>query len=344
MPRTIASRLLTWYARHGRRLPWRGARDPYRVWVSEIMLQQTQVETVIPYYRRWLKRFPTVRALAAASERAVLQVWEGLGYYSRARNLHRAAQQVVSAHDGRLPATPAGLRALPGIGRYTAAAIASICFKADTAVLDGNVKRVLARVFDFREDVKSPRGEARLWDLAQSLAPAGRAGDYNQAVMDLGALVCTPRAPACAACPLRTVCRARALGAQLERPIARPARAVPRHTFSVAVIWKAGRVLLVRRPSEGLLGGLWAFPAARAAEARPAIRAELGIRISAGAPAQHLTHAFTHQRWTLNVFDCRWLGGALKRGAAARWVRPADLGRYPMGKPDRQISRRLQGG
>jgi A/G-specific adenine glycosylase len=344
MPHSIATRLLKWYAQSGRRLPWRGRRDPYRVWISEIMLQQTQVDTVVPYYRRWLQRFPTVRTLAAASEREVLKLWEGLGYYGRARNLRRAAQRVVAEHHGRLPRTIPELRALPGIGRYTAAAIASLCFGADAAVLDGNVKRVLARTFDFREDVKSSRGEKQLWDLAQSLVPPGRAGDYNQALMDLGATVCRPRAPACQACPLRTVCRARALGVQLARPVARRARAVPHYALGVAVIWKEGRVLITRRPSAGLLGGLWAFPATRAENLRGAVGAELGIRITVGARQQSLTHAFTHQRWTLNVFDCRWQSGALPRGSAARWARPAELARYPMGKPDRQISQRIQAG
>src|SRR6185436_13151456 len=171
----------------------------------EIMLQQTQVETVIPYYHRWCKRFPTVRALAAAPQADVLRLWEGLGYYARARNLHRAAQQIVRERAGKIPRTCEELRLLPGIGRYTAAAIASIAFGVDAAVLDGNVKRVLARAFDFQEDVKSVQGEKKLWALAESLAPKGRAGDYNQAVMDLGATICTPLVPHCRACPVRTV-------------------------------------------------------------------------------------------------------------------------------------------
>ncbi len=341
MSRSIASRLLKWYTQHGRRLPWRATHDPYRVWVSEIMLQQTRVETVIPYYRRWLRRFPSVRALAAATERQVLQLWEGLGYYSRARNLHRAARVVAAEHRGRLPRTLEGLRALPGIGRYTAAAIASICFDADTAVLDGNVKRVLARVFDFREEVQSPRGEKKLWELAQNLAPAGRAGDYNQAIMDLGALVCTPRAPACGECPLRSACRARALGLELERPVRRPARAVPHEVLAVGVVKRDDCVLLTQRPAVGLLGGLWAFPATGGQALARTLREDYGISVRVGAQVQTVKHAFTHRRWTLNVFACHWVRGALA-GGQARWVRLSQLGRYPMSKPDRMIARGIR--
>ncbi|MBM2850845.1 MAG: mutY [Anaerolineales bacterium] len=347
MPRKLATLLLDWYALHKRQLPWRDERDPYRLWISEIMLQQTQVETVIPYYRRWLKHFPTVRALAAAPQAEVLALWEGLGYYARARNLHRAAQRIVGEHGGHLPRTLDGLRALPGIGRYTAAAIASIAFGVDAAVLDGNVKRVLARVFDVREDVKSPRGEKRLWEIAEALAPRGRAGDYNQAIMDLGATICTPRAPKCDVCPLRSPCAARKLGVQLERPVARSRAAIPHHIEVAGVIRKGNRVLIAQRPAHKLLGGLWAFPGGRrarneslAACLRRVVRDEFGITISVGPQAQTLTHAFTHFRITLHVFDCRWRSGGVRR-AAARWVHVGALGRYPMGKTDRQVAKRL---
>lgn len=347
MPRKLSTQLLDWYALHKRCLPWRTERDPYRIWISEIMLQQTQVETVVPYYRRWLKRFPTVRALAAAPQAEILALWEGLGYYARARNLHRAAQKLTREHGGRLPRTLEGLRALPGIGRYTAAAIASIAFGVDAAVLDGNVKRVLARVFDFREDVKSPRGEKRLWEIAEALVPAGRAGDYNQALMDLGATICTPRAPQCDVCPLRSSCAARRLGVQLERPVARARVAIPRHIEVAGVIRKHGHVLIVQRPAQKLLGGLWAFPGGRkagnegfAACLRRVVREEFGITISVGPQAQTLTHAFTHFRITLHVFDCHWRHGRVQ-SASARWVRVGELGRHPMGKIDRQIAKRL---
>jgi A/G-specific adenine glycosylase len=356
MRRKLSTLLLEWYAVHQRRLPWRGARDPYRIWVSEVMLQQTQVETVIPYYRRWLKRFPSVRALAAAPLQTVLALWEGLGYYARVRHLHRAAQKIVAEHGGRLPRTLDGLRALPGVGPYTAAAIAAIAFGVDAAVLDGNVKRVLARVFDFREDVSSPRGEKKLWEIADGLVPPGRAGDYNQALMDLGATVCTPRAPACDRCPLRSLCAARKLGVQLERPVARARAALPRRALSVGVIRKRERVLIVQRPAHKLLGGLWGFPAGEGADPaslRRSARAQFGIEIAVGPPTQTLTHTFTHFRLTQRVFECRWRKGRARlvapadgeaesaRAAAIRWVRVSELERYPMGKADRQIAKRL---
>jgi A/G-specific adenine glycosylase len=359
MPRNLSALLLDWYAAHKRRLPWRGERDPYRVWVSEIMLQQTQVETVIPYYHRWLKRFPTVRTLAAAPLADVLRLWEGLGYYARARHLHRAAQRIVNEHGGRMPRTVEELRALPGVGRYTAAAIASLAFGEDAAVLDGNVKRVLARVFDFRGDVKAAAGEKRLWDIAETLAPPGRAADHNQALMDLGASLCTPRAPQCGECPLRALCAARKLGVQLERPVTRPRAALPHHLEVAGVIRKRDRVLIAQRPANKLLGGLWAFPGGRragreslAACLRRVVRDEFGMTISVGPQTQMLTHAFTHFRLTLHVFDCEWRSGRLRRapgagndaapsGASARWVRAGELGRYPMGKTDRQIAKQL---
>jgi A/G-specific adenine glycosylase len=315
------------------------------------MLQQTQVETVLPYYRRWLERFPNLKALAIAPQQDVLALWEGLGYYARARNLHRAAQKIVNEYHGRMPRTLEGLRTLPGIGRYTAAAIASIAFEVDAAVLDGNVKRVLARVFDVREDVKSPRGEKKLWEIAESLLPRGRAGDYNQALMDLGATLCTPRAPACSICPLRTICVARKLGVQLERPVARPRAAVPHHTFVAGVVYKRGQVLITQRPADQLLGGLWAFPAGRCDDSQTLteclsqlMRKKYGIRVSIGSKAQTLNHGFTHFRMTVHVYECRWQTGRAQptaRNAQSRWVRVAELNQYPMGKIDRQIAKRL---
>jgi A/G-specific adenine glycosylase len=353
MSKAFSARLLAWYTVHQRRLPWRGARDPYRIWVSEIMLQQTQVDTVIPYYRRWCKRFPTVRALAAAPQEEALRLWEGLGYYARARNLHRAAQQIVHEHAGRIPRTCDELRRLPGIGRYTAGAIASIAFGVDAAVLDGNVKRVLARVFDFREDIKSARGEKKLWALAESLAPAGQAGDYNQALMDLGATVCTPLTPNCGACPVRTLCAAYKLGVQLERPVTRKRSPLPSKVLAAGVIRKNGRVLIRQRSATGLLGGLWSFPSGAPntrrslpVALRQVVSEELGMKIDVGRPVQTLRHTFSHFQLVLHVFDCRWQSGRLRLAARAptkcKWVRVAELSDYPMGRPDRQIARWLQ--
>ncbi|MBP7355647.1 MAG: A/G-specific adenine glycosylase, partial [Longilinea sp.] len=259
MSAELAEKLLAWYAVNARTLPWRGHPDPYAVWVSEIMLQQTQVDTVSPYFERWMARFPTLEALAAASEQEVLALWEGLGYYSRARNLWRAARQVWEA-GGQMPRTAADLALLPGVGRYTAAAIASMAFGQNEAALDGNIRRVLARIFNVTLPARSPEGERQLWALAQQHLPPGRAGDYNQALMDLGSQICTPRAPACLVCPLQALCQAAALGLQAERPVMSSRPPVPLWTVTAAVIWRADRVLIARRPSRGLLGGLWEFP------------------------------------------------------------------------------------
>jgi A/G-specific adenine glycosylase len=340
--------LLRWYATHARALPWRGARDPYRVWISEIMLQQTQVDTVIPYYRRWLKRFPTLKALAAAPLRDVLALWEGLGYYSRARNLHRAAQRVLADFGGRLPQTVAELRTLPGIGRYTAGAIASIAFNQDVAVLDGNVKRVLARVFNLVDDVSRPAGEKKLWALADRLIPAGRAGDYNQALMDLGATICAPRNPICARCPVNKQCAAQKVGAQNERPITKKKAAVPHYAVAAGIIRQGGRVLIAQRPAHKLLGGLWEFPGGKreAGETLPEclqreLKEELGITVTVGEQRATLKHAFTHFKITLHVFEAVWVAGQPRaiEVAAFKWVWPNQLKNYPMGKTDRAIAR-----
>ena len=353
----ISKRLLNWYAANARDLPWRRTRDPYRVWISEIMLQQTQVEAVIPYYRRWLKKFPTVKALAKAPLKDVLALWEGLGYYSRARNLHKAAQKIVAEHGGRLPKTVEGLRQLPGVGRYTAGAIASIAFNLDAAVLDGNVKRVLARVFNLTDDVKSQAGEKKLWALAESLVPSGRAGDYNQAVMDLGATICRPQNPTCLLCPLlgpstrfasgQALCEAQKLGVQNERPAVKKKPPTPHYNVTAGIIRKNGRVLIAQRPADKLLGGLWEFPGGKVEPGeslpdclRREIQEELGIEIEVGEQQLVLKHAFTHFKITLHVFEARWVSGKARAFEVAdfKWTLPRKLAAYPMGKTDRAIA------
>jgi A/G-specific adenine glycosylase len=340
--------LLAWYARHARELPWRGAQDPYRVLVSEIMLQQTRVETVIPYYQRWMERFPTLESLANASEQEALAQWEGLGYYSRARNLHRAARQAHFEMGGQLPADPKRLRSLPGIGRYSAGAIASIAFGVDSAALDGNIRRVLARVFNVEVPARSPQGERRLWDLAQAHLPPGRAGDYNQALMDLGALICTPRRPDCPACPLSGLCQARVLGIQEQRPVLEQKAPTPHYIVTAAVIHRSPQVLIAQRPSQGLLGGLWEFPGGKQqpGEDLPAclrreILEELNAEVCVGAPLGVYRHAYTHFRVTLHAFHCALAQGAAPQPVQVqdlRWVRLDELSNYPMGKIDRMIS------
>lgn len=347
---TITCRLLDWYDDNQRRLPWRGQAEPYAIWVSEIMLQQTQVETVIPYFERWMKRFPTLADLAKASQQEVLQVWEGLGYYSRARNLHRAAQQVMDEYGGEIPADRHKLESLAGIGRYTAGAIASIAFQQDEAVLDGNVRRVFSRLFDITLTPTSSAGNRLLWNLARQYLPPGNAENYNQALMDLGALICTPHQPACERCPLEDLCQARALGVQEERPVAKVRPAIPHHTVTAAIIWREGRVLITRRPPQGLLGGMWEFPGGKLEPGEELtnclereIKEELGVGIAVGQAFGIFHHAYTHFRVTLHAFYCELTNGEpqLPEATELSWVKPDELCNYPMGKIDRLISRQL---
>jgi A/G-specific adenine glycosylase len=350
---TLAAAILDWYAAHQRPLPWRASPTPYTVWVSEIMAQQTRLDTVLPYYERWLARFPDIPTLAAAEQREVLNLWEGLGYYSRARRLHRAAQIVMSELGGALPADPAALRRLPGIGAYTAGAIASLAFRLDEPVVDGNVRRVLARVFDLQTPADSPAGMKELWALARRHLPPGRAADYNQGLMELGALVCTPKNPACGECPLNQICLANRHGTQAERPVLKPKSPVPHLTVTAGVIAKNGKVLIAQRPPDGLLGGLWEFPGGKLipGESLPQclareIEEELGLRVEVGAALGVYRHAYTHFKVTLHAFGCRLrpVGQRPRRLGVAdfKWVRPAELSAYPMGKIDRQIAAQVQ--
>jgi len=347
----IAAPLLAWYQQNARTLPWRGSRDPYAVWVSEIMLQQTRVETVIPYFDRWMQRFPTLQSLALATEQEVLQVWEGLGYYSRGRSLHKAARIVAEKFNGVLPHSSQELENLPGIGRYTAGAIASIAFGQEEPALDGNIRRVLARLFCMRLPARSPEGEKRLWQLARQCLPKGQAGDFNQALMDLGASICTPQKPACPVCPLNAQCQALAEGMQEELPLLAARPPVPHYTVTAAVIRRADTVLIARRPSHGLLGGLWEFPGGKLEPTetlpeglRREIWEELASEIEIGEPFGVYRHAFTHFKITLHAFLCRLENGEPQAIEASEiaWVEPARLKIFPMGKVDRQIARRLE--
>jgi A/G-specific adenine glycosylase len=293
----IAGALLDWHSRAGRHdLPWQHPPTPYRVWVSEVMLQQTQVATVIPYYRRFIGRFPEVRALADAPIDEVLHHWSGLGYYARARNLHRAAVHIRDRHAGELPATFAELAALPGIGRSTAGAILALSRGARLPILDGNARRVLARYFAVT-DVRGERsGERRLWELAERCTPATRIAEYTQAIMDLGATVCLRHRPLCAQCPLGADCRARRTGRQQELPRPRAPRRRPlRRAFMVIALAEPGRVWLERRPESGVWGGLWCLPEFTTASAAAAFaRNSFGEPAVAMRPLAQLEHAFTH--------------------------------------------------
>lgn len=353
MAHPLAAALLDWYAVNARDLPWRRTRDPYAIWVSEIMLQQTRVETVIPYFERWMRRFPSVESLAQASQHDVLALWEGLGYYARARQLHRAAREVTARHGGVVPSAIEPLARLPGIGRYTAAAIGAIAFGADVVALDGNLRRVLSRVFDLDEDPRSPRGEHRLLDLALAAMPPGRSDHFNQALMDLGSMVCTARSPLCGECPLAWGCLALARGRVAERPV-RAARRNPIHReVTAGVIRRGAKVLIARRPEGKLLGGLWEFPGGKReqGESLPAclrreLREELGISARVGKEVGIFHHAYTHLRVTVHAFECTIRKGKPQaiESEEIRWVAPRDLADYPMGKVNRAISRLLMAG
>jgi A/G-specific adenine glycosylase len=342
---TLRAALLTWYAEQGRCLPWRQTRDPYAIWVSEIMLQQTQVKTVIPYYHRWLERFPTVQDLAIAPQQDVLKLWQGLGYYARARNLHRAAQMLVEQHGGRFPDSLAGAIALPGIGRSTAGGILSAAFNQPVPILDGNVKRVLARLIAL--DTPPSKALKSLWDLSEALLDPQHARAFNQAFMDLGATLCTPKHPQCVQCPWRSHCRAYNLNQQDHLPMSEQRNPIPHKFIGVAVIWDSqGQILIDRRKQEGLLGGLWEFPGGKieAGESvedciRREIQEELGINIEVGDRLITIDHTYSHFRVSLHVHYCKHLSGDPQplECDEVRWVRPEELEQYPFPKANVQI-------
>lgn len=299
----FAAQLLAWHDENARDLPWRGEDDPYRIWISEIMLQQTRAETVKGYYRRFLEAFPTVQALAQAPEARVLKLWEGLGYYSRARNLMKAAQKIVQEHGGRLPDTRAALLQLPGIGEYVSGAVASIAFGRREPALDGNQARVLSRIWDIAEMIRTP---AQLYDRALAYVPEERPGDYNQALMGLGALLCTPKNPHCADCPVAHHCLSKANGTQEQRPVKPPKRDVGEIPVMVALVWDAEGILM-RRRGDGLLAGLWEFPNAENARTRAdleAMLAENGVDAKYIGPLPEHKHVFSHRIWRMK--GCRY--------------------------------------
>ncbi len=348
MPAPFSTDLVAWYARSAANLPWReNPPIPYHVWLSEIMLQQTQVETVIPYYRRFLENYPTIQKLAQAPLSKILKAWEGLGYYSRARNLHAAAQQISTAYAGQFPQTAVELQTLPGVGRYTAGAIASIAFGEAVPVLDGNVIRVFSRLLDLADDVTQSAVQAQLWSIAEQWVPIEHPGDYNQALMELGRTICRPKKPLCTACPIASHCLAFRRGTQAERPVKRKKAPTPHYPVAAGIIRdETGRVLIAQRPPEGLLGGLWEFPGGKQepGESLEAcllreLREELAIEVEVGELFVTVKHAFTHFKITLYAFECRYVSGeAQKLGVHDfAWITEDQFHEYSFGKADREV-------
>lgn len=352
-PAVLQKALLDWFDAEARDLPWRRTSDPYKIWLSEVILQQTRVDQGLPYYERFIEAFPTVHALASAAEDAVLKRWEGLGYYTRARNLHRAAKTIVDDYDGVLPASVEVLQLLPGVGRYTAGAIASIAFGVRAPVLDGNVKRVLARLNKIDDSIDEPATEKMLWSMAQTLVPATKPGDFNQSLMELGARICTPKSPNCGGCPVQKHCLARRAGVQEALPVRSAKKAVPHKEIVVAAIEKDGRFLIGKRPPEGLLGGLWEFPGGKveagethAQALTRECREELGVTIQSGGMVASVKHAYTHLKVTLNVYRCRLRTGKPKprTHSELRWVHPDEFDDYAFPKANHKFLELLKAG
>jgi len=316
------------------------------IWVSEIMLQQTQVSTVIPYYLRFLRTFPTVRHLSKAHLSKVLKVWEGLGYYSRARNLHRASQRVFNQFHGKIPDQMGDLLTLPGIGRYTAGAILSIAFHKPAPILDGNVKRVLSRLFAIGDPPARVETEVRLWHLSESLLSKEHAGSFNQGLMDLGAMICTPKEPLCPQCPLHHLCKGKASGDPKRFPARKLKKKIPHIEAISVVVQQDGKVLLKQRPSKGLLGGLWEFPnwpiEAKKDPSdylRDKVKREVGLRVKSNGSIGSFHQTFSHFKLTLHVFHCRHFNGKGK----GRWVPVRNLHLVPMSRIHRRIAQELDG-
>lgn len=331
----VAPRLLAWYGAHGRDLPWRQTRDPYRIWLSEVMLQQTTVTAVIPYYQRFLVTFPDVTALAAAPLQRVIELWAGLGYYTRVRNLHRAAQSVVSEFGGRFPATVAELAALPGIGRSTAGAIVSIAFDLPAPILDGNVRRVLVRLFAYTGDPRSTFAERLLWERAEALTSRERPHDYAQAIMDLGATVCTPHEPSCPSCPLVGLCQAHRQGLERQLPAARPRKSLPVRCQVVLLAACEGRYLVRPRPPEGFLGGMWELPVAdlRIDEKPLAAAGRLAEELGLAGPRTQvgkLKHTYSHFTLELDLVALQEAQAHRVEEGDWHWQTPAQLVRTPL--------------
>lgn len=330
--------LLEWFEKNQRPLPWREKYEPYHVWISEIMLQQTQVKTVLPYFDRWIKSLPTIQSVAQAPEDQILKLWEGLGYYSRARNLQRAAKVIMEKHRGIFPQNYQDVLALPGIGKYTAGAITSIAFNQDQPLVDGNVIRVLSRLFLYVQNTRLPQAEKQMWEWASEILPKGKARYFNQALMELGALQCTPKSPDCPKCPLNQVCRAYQQDVVEQLPDRGPKKELKYIEVSIGIIRKDGKIFIQKRPEKGLMAGLWEFPGGKVEKGETQrgalereIKEELGISLKNIKLKQKIKHAYTSFKVNLHCFEADYAAGDLKLGSAVegKWIEPSELSHYP---------------
>jgi len=347
--RRFRRRLLVWYTKHERDLPWRKSKNPYRVWVSEVMLQQTQVETVKPYFQRFLKAFPTVGKLAAAEEQQVLRLWEGLGYYRRARQLHAAAQQIVADHRGRFPRDVATLQTLPGVGRYTAGAIASIAYGLRTPILEANTIRLFARLIGYRDDPTRSAGQRLLWQVAEEVLPRADISRFNQALMELGSLVCQPAHPKCDQCPVANLCTTFEEGLQNEIPRSDRKTNFVDVAEAAVVVRKRGQVLLRQCPEGQRWAGLWDFPRFEIDGEGPLyvrdelvakLREQTGVVAKPGSLLKTIKHGVTRYRITLDCYEASFVSGRISSPASQlRWIRPAELGAYPLSTTGRQLAK-----
>ena len=346
----IPQKLLTWYDQNARVLPWRSFPSPYRVWISEIMLQQTRVDTVLPYFERFIARFPDIQSLAEAEQAEVFRLWEGLGYYSRARNLHKAAKVLLIEHNGEFPSTFKELESLPGVGRYTAAAIASIAFNQPVAAVDGNIKRIYARLLNYHGIYGSPVFGKTIAEFAQEILPPDRPGDFTQALMDLGSAICTPRQPNCPECPLHSDCLAAQIGTQDELPVKAKKAPIPHYDVCVAVIEENGKILLKKRPEKGLLAGLWEYPGGKVESSDESLEAALkreieektGLTIRLEGKMGTYKHAYTHFKINVHAWQATIIKSAeIQLPPEFSWISIKDLAACPMGKVARRISNQI---
>ncbi len=347
---SIPQKLLTWYDQNARELPWRSFPSPYRVWVSEIMLQQTRVDTVLPYFERFVARFADIQSLAEADQAEVFRLWEGLGYYSRARNLHKAAKVLMNEHNGEFPSTIKELESLPGVGRYTAAAIASIAFNQPVAAVDGNIKRIYARLLNYQGIYGSTAFEKTITHFAQEILPPDRPGDFTQALMDLGSAICTPRQPNCPECPLQSDCLAAQNGTQNDLPLRPKKTPIPHYDVCVAIIEESGKILLNKRPEKGLLAGLWEYPGGKVengdvsfeAGLQREIKEKTGLVIRLNEKIGIFRHAYTHFKISVHAWQTTTINYAeIQLPPEFSWISIKDLAACPMGKVARRISNQI---